>query len=61
MSNSITLNKIELDRQKVIYNFSIPSKIREHINPVYVDSQNNGILFIELPNNVEAKEIPEGS
>lgn len=60
MSNSIALNKIELDGQKVIYNFSIPSEIREHINPVYVDSQNNCTLFIELPNGVEAKEIPEG-
>ena len=60
MSNSIALNKIELDGQKVIYNFSIPSEIREHINPVYVDSQNNGTLFVELPNDVDAKEIPKG-
>lgn len=60
MSNSIALNKIELDGQKVIYNFSIPSEIREHINPVYIDSQNNGTLFVELPNDVDAKEIPEG-
>lgn len=59
MSNSIALNKIELNGQKVIYNFSIPSEIREHINPVYIDSQNNGMLFVELPNDVDAKEIPE--
>ena len=60
MSNSIALNRIDLDGQKVTYNFSIPSEIREHINPVYVDSQSNGTLFIELPNGVVAKEIPEG-
>lgn len=59
MSNSIVLNKIELDGQKITYNFSIPSEIREHINPVYVDSQNKGTLFVELPNDVDAKEIPE--
>ena len=44
MSNSITLNKIELDGQKIIYNFSIPSEIREHINPDYINSQDNGTL-----------------
>ena len=59
MSNSITLNKIELDGQKIIYNFSIPSEIREHINPDYINSQDNGTLFIELPKDIDAKEIPE--
>ena len=27
---------------------------------MYVDSQNNGTLFVELPNDVDAKEIPKG-
>lgn len=60
MSNSIDLNRIEIDGQKVLYSFSIPNEIRVHTNPAYVDSQNNGTLFIELPNGVVAKEIPEG-
>lgn len=59
MSGSITLNKIDLDEQKITYYFSIPDEIKAHVNHAYIDKNGNGILFIELP-KISVKEIPNG-
>ena len=58
--NSIVLNKIESNKQKIIYKFTVPDVLKDHINPAYIDQNSNGTLFVELPNGISAEKIPEG-
>ena len=58
--SSIALNKITLNKQRITYSFSVPDELKAHINPEYVDQNNNGTLFVDLPDGIEADKIPEG-
>lgn len=58
--SSIALNKIALNKQRITYSFSVPDELKVHINPAYMDQNNNGTLFVELPDGIEADKIPEG-
>lgn len=58
--SSIALNKIALNKQRITYSFSVPDELKVHINPAYMDQNNNGTMFVELPDGIEADKIPEG-
>ena len=55
--SSIALNKIALNKQRITYSFSVPDELKVHINPAYMDQNNNGTLFVELPDGIEVKEV----